>query len=142
MTLRIDMALKRAHKHHKEMKMFAEDAAKDTRPWILWEYKAPDAAWNPCMSVPIWFPDHDYRRKPEMLTCNGIEFPAPERNAPETSSVYYAPSLTSTSFFALFMWGDDYLDRQYLRRRLIHLTEEAAIQHTKALLAVSEIKET
>jgi len=71
---------------------------------------------------------------------NGVEFPAPEREAPKQGAVYWYPTPTSSwSLAAWSIWkgeGEKYL----LRNGLVHLTEEAAEAHARAMLAAKEVE--
>lgn len=80
---------------------------------------------------------YKYRVKPKTLVINGHEVPEPVREPLNEGDVYYrvdVPSITCLT------WGNDSYDTEMLRRGLIHLTKEAAIAHTSALLSFTEMK--
>lgn len=74
------------------------------------------------------------------IKINGHDVPAPERVAPPKGTNYWVPSLLSaTEPRVLYPWCDECLDKLYLSRGLVHLTEEAAVAHAKALLSFTEV---
>ena len=81
-----------------------------------------------------------YRAKPApapTIIVNGIEVPEPVREALEVGQRYWLADPTSITFHKKTYWGDDDIDIRILNRGLIHLTEEAAVAHAKAMLAPS-----
>ena len=84
-----------------------------------------------------------YRVKPKTININGYEVPEPVRTKPNkgTHYYYYLSDLTSCAFCKRIYWNDDPNDNYYLESGLVHLNEEAAIQHAKALLSFTSGKE-
>jgi len=53
------------HKHAWQMLQYAEDAAKTSEPWKLWEFKHKNEnTWDVLRVHPSWSEDSQYRRKP------------------------------------------------------------------------------
>ena len=75
--------------------------------------------------------------KPRTITINGIDVPAPEVVAPADGTKYWYPNLVFEDGALPAHWYSDGFDNQALARGLVHLTEEAAIKHAKALLSLS-----
>ena len=91
---------------------------------------------------PLWGDNAIYRAKPAptlslAIIVNGIEVPEPVREALEVGQRYWLADPTSITFHKKTYWGDDDIDIRILNRGLIHLTEEAAVAHAKAMLAPS-----
>ena len=76
-----------------------------------------------------------FRVKPEIILINGIEVPAPVTDKLELHQSYYTPSLVGFSFYNPRAWSNSVIDGDNLRRGIVHLSEEAAEQHAKALLS-------
>lgn len=87
------------------------------------------------ISNPSWFESVEYRIKPKTITINGIEVPKPESEAPDRNTKYYYPHLIG--IVGWYRWSDHEVDIKLLKQGMVHLTEEAAIQHAKALILAS-----
>jgi hypothetical protein len=58
-----------AHIHAESMAQFAEDAKQNDFPWENWQWKtikANENAWANMVSMPNWYVDNQYRRKPKI----------------------------------------------------------------------------
>lgn len=60
----------KGHKHHKEMLLYAQDAALHEEPWKLWEWSEKgENYWRDIMNGnPVWCEWLEYRRKPQTVT--------------------------------------------------------------------------
>ncbi len=125
------------HPHADLMMQYAEDAKTDKEPWNNWEYSSDDIHWNTIQHSPAWIECIKYRRKLKFIIVNGVKVPAPLRVAPRDGTEYWIPCLDHHP--EPFLWADDLSDQKYLRLGLIHLTKEAAQEHTDALLLPSKI---
>ena len=126
------------HPHAASMLLYAQDAAETDKPWERWEFKGSDAGFNGCLKHPEWHEDFEYRRKPKTITVNGIEVPEPAREAPKIGETFFLVELASPALFNDYSWANHIYDNEWLNKGLLHLTEEAAIAHAKALLAPSQ----
>lgn len=72
------------------------------------------------------------------IKINGHDVPAPERVAPPSGTRYWVPLMTASEPCVIYRWANDDLDARCLTRGLVHLTEEAAVAHAKALLSFTE----
>lgn len=75
----------------------------------------------------------------EMITIGDVSFPKPVREPLENGTEYWVAELPSQHYTTQGpnRWVNDYLDRRYLRRGLVHLSKENAIAHAKALIKLS-----
>lgn len=128
-----------AYKHAALMLQYAQDAAETDKPWERWEVRSTHVGWVQLRDNPLWFPDGEYRRKPKTISINGIEVPEPDREPLDAGTLYWIPKLSSTKDVVVFRWAwDGGIDHRNLERGLVHLTEEAAAQHAKALLSFTQ----
>lgn len=59
---------KSGHKHAESMMLYAEDAAKSSEPWELWECKFDtQGTWCKLYDHPVWDITREYRRKPQTV---------------------------------------------------------------------------
>ena len=97
-------------------------------------------------SSPTWDIDYDYRFKPEepkFLTIIGADgkartYPEPCRDALKENEKYYLPDLfdIENHHVADTIWRGYSYDISWLNNGLVHLTEEAAELHAKAMLGI------
>lgn len=130
------------HVHAESMTQYAEDAHKVPRPWDLWEVSKEGGGWVGCFAHPCWWVNCEYRRKPQMMkaTCadgTEVEWPSPLMSAPDLGTVYYYPRLDEVNAYMSCEWYDDPFDRTKLAAGLVHLSEEAALEHSIAVLQLS-----
>ena len=131
-----------SHPHAASMLLYAQDAAETDKPWERWMcmYKK-DAIWRDEFEEhPIWHEDFEYRRKPKTITVNGIEIPEPAREAPKMNEKFFLVDTASSTLVNDYCWSNRIYDNEWLNKGLVHLTEEAAIAHAKALIAPSQRK--
>ena len=81
------------------------------------------------------------RIKPKVININGHEVPAPYRGEMKRGQEYFVVSLSSSVGRSTFMWHGDNYDHIAMKHGLVHLTEDAAEIHAKALLSFTEVKE-
>ncbi len=82
-------------------------------------------------------PSLSYRIKPSTIKIGDMEVPEPLRAAPAAGTRVYWPHLNRNDFTDERQWFGDSHDLSRLKRGIVHLTEQAAIAHAKALIAVS-----
>lgn len=80
-------------------------------------------------------PRYEFRIKPETITINGHEVPAPMRGPLGDGQEYWLTDPAKDLMCALMQWTGSDFDFVWLTRGLIHLTEDAAIAHAEALLS-------
>lgn len=80
------------------------------------------------------------RIKPKTININGHEVPEPVREPLEKGQEYWVLELTNKERCCRLVWRNDHMDNRILERGLIHLSEEAALAHARALLSLTEVK--
>lgn len=129
-----------SHKHADAMALYAADAKKTDKPWELWEYRVryPDmvGVWVDCLSNPVWDTSCEYRRR--RVHVGKMEFPTPELELPPAGTTYFCPTIEYDDLHIAFTCTLSSYDAMVLKRGLIHLTEEAAIAHARALLSFTQ----
>ncbi len=94
-----------------------------------------DAWWEPTNALQYINSDkHKFRIKPETMSINGHEFPAPAREPVQKGQVYFLADICHHAL-TTHIWTECSADTLWLERGLIHLTREAAIAHAEALLS-------
>lgn len=126
-----------AHIHAELMAQYAQDAMRTNTPWELWECRRANSndTWDELETHPAWCEYGEYRRKPRNININGHEVPEPVREPLGHKAKYFIPAISGRYFATEFYWCNDDTDSRFLERGLVHLTEEAAIAHAKALLS-------
>ena len=75
------------------------------------------------------------RRKPRAIRIGNMDVPEPLRVAPEMGATFWLVLMTYET--SRFEWVDNRVGRDWLKRGLVHSTQEAAEQHRRALILVS-----
>ena len=126
------------------MMEYAQDAMETDKPWERWEY-FDTQVWRPLRTVyPLWFENTQYRRKPMTININGHEVPEPYRGEMSKGMYYYMPNFWGQSGYDSYRWDSDHCDEinsddeSIKSKGLLHLTREAAIKHTEALLSFTK----
>lgn len=79
--------------------------------------------------------DWETRRKPQTITVNGREVPAPCRGRLDIGMVYFVASPTAPEYVVPAFTGV-HMCAEWLSRGVLHLTKEAAVAHAKAMLNI------
>lgn len=126
------------HIHADLMRQYAEDALTTDKPWINWQcYSTKEQAWINLSQACIWHPSVQYRRKPKTININGFDVPEPCKDKTKIGRFtrYWVVNLSNGHLVLGCSWDNDETDNIRLQNGLIHLTEEAALCHAKALLS-------
>lgn len=75
-----------------------------------------------------------------MMHLNGMEFPAPETEAPEDGTICYLPCVSPNGADPFFWTSTSRHVNKELKAGLIHLTKEAAEAHARAMLNAKEVE--
>ena len=127
------------HIHAELMMEYAKDAMETDKPWERWEFNV-DNKWESFRhGHPLWEDDTLYRRKPKTITINGHEVPEPYRGEMRHGQFYHIPNLEHSDHCTELNWLHDGCDRRVMEGGLVHLTKEAAIKHTEALLSFTSL---
>lgn len=86
----------------------------------------------------VYFVGHEAPTEPPRKICTlaGLTFPAPETIAPEEYTQCWMPYLDDCYDC---LWRDNILNTGLLERGFVHLTEEAAQAHHRALVAANRL---
>ena len=74
---------------------------------------------------------------PAMVTVGKHSWPAPMTTAPAMHSLYWASCPISPTDLFCLLWTDDQVDKEHLKKNMCHSTKYAAMQHAKAMIAIS-----
>jgi hypothetical protein len=125
------------HVHAALMAEYAKDAADNERPWELWEYNDGKSWRSVVDGHPFWSVHNSYRRKPRLVLIGDFSFPEPVREALTYGDRYYFAAIRYGSMFDKRTWVGDGTDSHLLRSGFVHLSEENAVLHAKALILAS-----
>ncbi|WP_387693034.1 hypothetical protein [Photorhabdus sp. RM71S] len=132
------MSDNKRHVHAELMLQYAQDALKTDKPWKLWEIGDGADGWDDLDDHPWWIKDSEYRRKPEIIKVGKVSFPKPICEIPSVNTLCYFVAIHSNMNILNNNWhNDSVVLNTYLKRGLIHLTEDAAQQHLDALIKIN-----
>lgn len=110
----------------------------DINAYKNWECKSNDGVtWCNIYSTPVWDPEIQYRRKPTMILIGNSKVPTAVTHTLEYNTWYWGPSVYDGGVSHHLRVGDE-LDNTFLDSGLIHLSEDAARQHSVALLSYNK----
>lgn len=75
--------------------------------------------------------------KDRTININGFEVPEPYRGEIKENDIYWFPDLDD-NVAEYYIWRDDLSDIKIMENGLLHLTQEAAEIHLKALLSFTK----
>ena len=126
------------HPHAELMFEYALDAMETDKPYERWEFCSFGADWRPLIKEPIWQTDYEYRRKPKTIKIGEYDVPEPLREAPAEGTRCYMPNIldldNTFTYYTEFNPSNN-THRLGLVKGNLHLTQEAAELHAKALLS-------
>lgn len=76
-------------------------------------------------------------RTPETIQISGIHVPKPLMEPPQLGANYWFIDLHRQSLAVSSQWAGGAFDNLALKRGMLHVTEENAVAHAKALIKVS-----
>lgn len=79
------------------------------------------------------------RVKIPVVLINGIAVPEPERTAPARNTIYYFPAPWNEDACSSTLWDNHPVDKRALALGLVHLTQESAAIHGKALASFTQV---
>ena len=97
-------------------------------------------AWKPKYAEGFTYTTK-YRIKPKTIRIGEYDVPEPVRKELEPGTRYYSISIDMASGAYYLVWNNREIDKRFLSRGLIHLNQEAAEIHAKALISLTAIKE-
>lgn len=127
-----------AHKHAALMLQYAQDAAETDTPWERWEWRSKSGdEFLTCCQHPSWKLNHDYRRKPQVISVGRHEFPKPITEVPEDGTEYFCLDFGDNGFVVnSSRWTGDVCDTMSITAKRTHLSREAAQAHADTLNAI------
>lgn len=79
-------------------------------------------------------PGYEFRQAVNFIQLGEHSYPEAETATPEIGVEFYIPSLTRDDFFASFTWNGDESQIKSLERSMVHLNQQSAIDHAKAII--------
>ena len=132
------MTMKTEHKYAQVLRWIADGKKVEGRTAGTMNEWCDVTDWNDtALSATVrgeW--DYEFRLKPRTIKVNGREIVAGETAAPELRSTYWSPWFSKDELVCVVRWSDDGVDKNFLKRGLVHLTKENAIAHAKAMLGI------
>ena len=98
----------------------------------------PKDIWAELLTCQFDLDNYYYRIKIETINVNGIKVPKPESKELECGQMYWFINLNVKELVEYLYWVNSEQDKLLLERNLIHLTQEAALQHANAILGIKE----
>ena len=131
------------HKHAELMMQYAQDAMETSEPWKRWQYNSnkDDLGFISCDKYTMaFYDDYDYRRKPKMVSvtlANGetVSWPEPHKVILDYGIYYY--TACEDGEVGMYEYKNTIYDNNCIRFGLVHLTKEAAKQHSHALFKIN-----
>ena len=129
------------HIHADSMLQYAKDAMKTDEPWKLWEIMfGENDYWEDCLAHPTWIMPAKYRRKPKMISvtlANGevVSWPEPHKGDLNVGQHCYLVAHNGGVEHVCFAIHSP--NKQEVRFGMVHLTKDAADQHSYALFKIN-----
>ena len=128
------------HVHADNIVLYGQDAQETETPWDRWQIDI-NGKWQDLGECFYFMPEHQYRRKPKTLSvtlASGevVSWPAPHRTELEYGDPYFYFVPTHGDIM-LKKWDSAPWDRTTLSNGWLHLTKEAAEQHSHALFKIN-----
>lgn len=79
-------------------------------------------------------PGYEFRQAANMMRIGDYLYPEAESIELAEGTEFFFPSLSRSDFFAISIWRGDESQKSLLQRKLVHLNQQAAIDHTKAII--------
>lgn len=123
-------------KHIENIRKYLDDLEEINNPWTRWQFRYKEKDWEDLNHEPIWDENAEYRRKPETIKKE-ISFQKPTTEELKCGEIYWAVEVY-TDKIQIFRstWTNHYIDKCRLKEGRVHLSEETAKTHLKALLDV------
>ena len=120
---------------HQELRnQYFEEKKTDDKAWKDWEWKDDYLEdWRILTKDPEFRLHHQYRRKPRFIEINGFQVPEPYRGKMKIGQEYFTPEPRSDCFCENYIWDGGIHDTTVSKCGLLHLYQEAASIHGKAL---------
>ena len=126
------------HKHAELMKEYAQDAMETETPWERWEVFIKDS-WRDLGECFFFAKEEEYRRKPKMISvtlANGevVSWPEPVKELRSGDDYWYIGASGGAHFDSYQICDTE---NKIICMGVVHLTREAAEQHSEALFKIN-----
>jgi len=132
-SIKNDVEVSKGHPHAKDMMAYALDAAKNDKPWKLWEFSS-GTQYNLCAGPLSFNHRYKYRRIMATAICNGVKIPAPLKEELVSGQIIYIPAPHHEVKYVTMYWIKNRQCKQLQYLNLVHENKDAAIQHANAML--------
>ncbi len=127
------------HIHADNIVLYGQDAQETETPWDRWQIDI-NGKWQDLGECFYFMPEHQYRRKPKMLSVTlesgeAVSWPAPHCTELEYEDSYFYVDVDGSVIVG--EWDCLSWDRDALSNGWLHLTKEAAEQHATALRKIN-----
>ena len=128
------------HIHAENMALYAQDAQETPEPWERWEFNSIGRKWSQLTSNPTWVTSIQYRRKPKMISvtlASGevVSWPEPHKGDLNVGQhCYLVVHNGDVEHVCLALHSHKHKSVQF---GMVHLTKEAAEQHSYALFKIN-----
>ena len=132
------------HKHAELMMQYAQDAMETDKPWERWQYQTESMqegdVWKNCFPNPSFDGVYKYRRKPKMISvtlANGevVSWPEPHKGDLNVGQhCYLVVHNGDVEHVCLALHSHNNMAVMF---GMVHLTKEAAEQHSHALFKIN-----
>ena len=131
------------HKHAELMMQYAQDAMETDKPWERWQYQTEPMqegdVWKNCFPNPSFDGVYKYRRKPKMISvtlANGevVSWPEPVKELRSGDDYWYIGASGGAHFDSYQICDTE---NKIICMGVVHLTREAAEQHSEALFKIN-----
>ena len=131
------------HKHAELMMQYAQDAMETDKPWERWQYNSnkDDFGFISCDKYTMaFYDDYEYRRKPKMISVtlmNGevVSWPEPHKGDLNVGQHCYLVKNNGDVEHVCFAIHSH--NNMAVMFGMVHLTKEAAEQHSHALFKIN-----
>ena len=126
------------HKHAELMMQYAQDAMETDKPWERWEVFIKDS-WRDLGECFFFAKEEEYRRKPKMISvtlANGevVSWPEPVKELRSGDDYWYIGASGGAHFDSYQICDTE---NKIICMGVVHLTREAAEQHSEALFKIN-----
>lgn len=128
------------HPHAESIMLFAHQSLESQTPWVFWEFSYNNGkTWIPCGKCPSWGENILYRQRSPKIQVGDVMVNRPIDTPPEIGTTIFVTDITSPFMYYRTQWTGTYSNSntEMLKRGLVHLTQESAIEHSKALILLS-----
>ena len=122
------------------MMQYAQDAQETPEPWERWEFNSIGRKWSQLTSNPTWVTSIQYRRKPKMLSVtlasgDVVSWPEPHKGDLNVGQHCYLVKHNGDVEHVCFAIHSH--NNMAVMFGMVHLTKEAAEQHSYALFKIN-----